>query len=251
MKKTIKTIIIDDNSELVNELTKQFAVTDCIEVLKSFSNGEEALGYIVNNESEIDLILLDLLIPKIDGLSLLEELNKRSIFIKSIVLSSFKDESVIKQCTQFNVVYYLIKPISSSALIRRIIDSFDNTILSKPTYENLDLEISQILHNLGIPSHIRGYKYIKDGILIMLNNDETISYITKEIYPQIAIKYETTSSRVERAIRHAIEVSWLRGDLSLMEDLFGFSVNCDKAKPTNSEFLSTVTERLKYNNNIK
>lgn len=251
MKKTIKTIIVDDNSELVNELTKQFEVSDCIEVLKTFSNGEEALGYIINNEGYIDLIIMDLLIPKLDGLSLLEELKKHNINIRSIVLSSFKDENTIKLCTSLNVSYYLIKPISVSALVRRINETFSVNTNSKSVSESLDLEISQILHNLGIPSHIRGYKYIKDGILIMYNNEDSVSYITKEIYPQIAIKYETTSTRVERAIRHAIEVSWLRGDLALMEDLFGFSVNCDKAKPTNSEFLSTVTERLKYNNSLK
>ena len=146
-------------------------------------------------------------------------------------------------------IMYLIKPFSIQSLEKRITDIFDASLASKNSRDNIDLEISQMLHNLGIPSHIRGYKYIRDGIMIIYNN-ETVSLITKEIYPQIASKYETTPSRVERAIRHAIEVSWIRGDLSLMEDLFGFSVSCDKAKPTNSEFLSTIADRIKMNRNI-
>ena len=249
MNRTIRTIIIDDNSIVVNNLKAHFSANESIKVVATFTNGEEALNYLINHQAEVELILMDILIPVLDGIALLEELKKRNINKKIIVLSGYKDETIIKECSNYNISYYMIKPFSILALEKRIKDIF-NTRASNTRYsENIDLEISQILHNLGIPSHIRGYKYIREGILIIYNN-ESVSLITKEIYPQIASKYETTPSRVERAIRHAIEVSWIRGDLALMEDLFGFSVSCDKAKPTNSEFLSTIADRIKMNNNI-
>ena len=249
MNKIIRTIIIDDNSTVVNNLKAHFSANESIKVVATFTNGEEALNYMINHQAEVELILMDILIPGLDGIALLEELKKRNINKKIIVLSGYKDETIIKECSNYNVSYYIIKPFSILALEKRIKDIFNTRASSTKYSENIDLEISQILHNLGIPSHIRGYKYIRDGIMIIYNN-ESVSLITKEIYPQIASKYATTPSRVERAIRHAIEVSWIRGDLALMEDLFGFSVSCDKAKPTNSEFLSTIADRIKMNKNI-
>lgn len=239
----VRTIIVDDNQMVVKDLMSHFDNNSSIKVVNTFKDGEAALGYLLANQSQVDLIIMDVLVPKLDGLSLLEELRNHNINKKVIVLSSYKDENIIKECSNYNVSYYMIKPFSIISLEKRIADIFSRTIKLNAK-ENIDREISQLLHNLGIPSHIRGYKYIRDGIMIIYNN-ENISLITKEVYPQIAYKYETTPSRVERAIRHAIEVSWIRGDLALMEDLFGFSVSCDKAKPTNSEFLSTIADRIK------
>lgn len=239
----VRTIIVDDNQMVVKDLMSHFDNNSSIKVVNTFKDGEAALGYLLANQSQVDLIIMDVLVPKLDGLSLLEELRNHNINKKVIVLSSYKDENIIKECSNYNVSYYMIKPFSIISLEKRIADIFSRSIKLNAK-ENIDREISQLLHNLGIPSHIRGYKYIRDGIMIIYNN-ENISLITKEVYPQIAYKYETTPSRVERAIRHAIEVSWIRGDLALMEDLFGFSVSCDKAKPTNSEFLSTIADRIK------
>lgn len=249
MNKIIRTIIIDDNSLAVNNMKSYFSKHDYIKVVATFNNGEQAYDYLINNHSECDLIIMDILIPGMDGLSLLDELKKKEINKKVIVLSNYNDESIIKKCADYNISYYIIKPFSILALEKRITDIFSSSNLHLKRNESVDLAVSQILHNLGIPSHIRGYKYIRDGILIIYNND-SVSLITKEIYPQIANKYETTPSRVERAMRHAIEVSWIRGDLSLMEDLFGFSVSSDKSKPTNSEFLSTIADRIKLTNDL-
>ena len=116
-------------------------------------------------------------------------------------------------------------------------------------YNNLQLSITKVLHELGIPSHIKGYQYIREGVSIVYNNPEKIGGITKELYPELANKFDTTVSRVERAIRHAIEVSWNRGDWDLMEEIFGHSVDIDKAKPTNSEFIVTVADKLKLERN--
>ena len=248
MNKIIKTVIIDDSSMVVNNLKAHFTSSDLVKIIGTFTSGEEALDFIIKHPYEIDLILMDILIPGIDGMSLLEELKKRDFKKKIIVLSNYKDEAIINECANLNVSYYMIKPFSILALEKRIKDIFSTRVVANKKSDSIDLEISQILHNLGIPSHIRGYKYIRDGIMIIYNNEQ-VSLITKEVYPQIATRYATTPSRVERAIRHAIEVSWVRGDLELMEDLFGFSVS-DKAKPTNSEFLSTIADRIKMNMKI-
>ncbi len=244
MNKVIRTVIIDDSSLVVNNLKSHFASSDIIKVTAVFTSGDAAFNYIVNHHDEVDLILMDILISGIDGLTFLSEIKERNINKKIIIISSYKDEVIINRCSNYNVSYYILKPFSILALEKRIKELFSNKPQSFKKNENIDLEISDILHNLGIPSHIRGYKYIRDGIIMIYNNDN-LSFITKEIYPQIAYKYDTTPSRVERAIRHAIEVSWIRGDLALMEELFGFSVSCDKAKPTNSEFLSTIADRIK------
>ena len=244
MNKVIKAVIIDDSSTVINNLKSHFASSESVKITAVFTSGDAALNYVVNHQGEIDLILMDILIPGIDGLTFLSELKERNINKKIIVLSNYKDEIVINRCSNYNVSYYILKPFSILALEKRIKDLFTTKTTNPRKNENIDLEISDILHNLGIPSHIRGYKYIRDGIIMIYNNDN-LSFITKEIYPQIAYKYDTTPSRVERAIRHAIEVSWIRGDLALMEELFGFSVSCDKAKPTNSEFLSTIADRIK------
>ena len=249
MNKVIRAVIIDDSTTVVNNLKSHFASSQDIKVTAVFTSGETALNYIINHQSEIDLILMDILIPGIDGLTFLSELKEKNISKKIIIISNYKDEIVINRCSNYNVSYYMLKPFSILALEKRIKELFSSKSIHMKKNENIDLEISEILHNLGIPSHIRGYKYIRDGIMMIYNNDN-LSFITKEIYPQIAYKYDTTPSRVERAIRHAIEVSWIRGDLALMEELFGFSVSCEKAKPTNSEFLSTIADRIKLTRSV-
>jgi two-component system response regulator (stage 0 sporulation protein A) len=208
-----------------------------------FSDGQKAFDYLCN-ANDIDLIIMDVLLPFLDGLLLIKKLLANDIKKKIIITSTYKDERLIRDLSKYGISGYFIKPFSYESL-ENIVLSLDNErVLGKG---NVDLMISELLHNLGIPSHIRGYKYIREGITIIYNSP-TIILVTKEIYPTIACKYETTPSRVERAIRHAIEVSWIRGDLNLMEELFGFSVSCDKAKPTNSEFLSTIADRLKLMN---
>ena len=247
MNKPIRTIIIDNDSKEVNNMKSHFLTHDLIKVTNVFKDGKSAEDYIINHTSEFDLILMDLLLPMLDGISLLSELKDRKINKKIIVISSYKDEYLLKRSLEYNISYFMIKPISYVALENRITDIFNTKESIKQYRYTLDLEISHLLHNLGIPSHIRGYKYIREGVTLIYNTDDDL-LITKEVYPQIAIKYETTPSRVERAIRHAIEVSCIRGDLSLMEDLFGFSVSTEKAKPTNSEFLITIAERIKLAN---
>ena len=149
----------------------------------------------------------------------------------------------------FGVNYFILKPFELSDLEKRIIECMKVKEVSKNNIDfynsNLQVSITKILHSVGIPSHIKGYQYIREGIGIIFERPETIGGITKELYPELANKFDTTVSRVERAIRHAIEVSWNRGDWDLMEDIFGHSVDIDKAKPTNSEFIVTIADKLR------
>lgn len=185
--------------------------------------------------------------PKKDGIAVLEELKLKNIQKNIIVETSYNSPEVIREVSEYGVNYYILKPFELDNLERRIMDVFkikDNKTIDL-VHNNLEISITRMLHELGMPAHIKGYQYIRDGIIMIYNNPDIIGGITKELYPDVAAKYNTTVSRVERAIRHAIEVSWNRGNWDLMEEIFGHSVDIDKAKPTNSEFIVTVADKLR------
>ena len=173
---------------------------------------------------------------------------KRNINKKVIVATSYNASDVIREVSEYGVSYFILKPFELVDLEKRIVEAGRKN--DKQTknidfyHNNLQISITKILHELGIPSHIKGYQYIREGIGIIYEHPETIGGITKELYPELAEKFDTTVSRVERAIRHAIEVSWNRGNWELMEEIFGHSVDIDKAKPTNSEFIVTIADKL-------
>ncbi len=251
MNNKIRIFMVDDNRSIVNEVKEYFSSHVAIEVVGEAFDGEDALNKIEAAKDDIDLIVMDLIIPKMDGLSVLEELKKRNINIKSIITTSMNSVDVITKCMEIGVNYYLLKPYNIEALESHII-SITKSKSNKLSVRDKDLKqaITSLLHSLGIPSHIKGYLYIRDSIDLMYNNPSMIGAITKELYPEIAEKYDTTSSRVERAIRHAIEVSWNRGDYDVMESLFGNSVDYDRAKPTNSEFIATLADKLRIDANL-
>ena len=246
MNKIINVVAIDDNENVLSSVRKYFKDRKEVKVVGLFSNGKEGLKYLINNQNDYDVVLLDILMPQIDGIKMLEELNKRNIEKKIIILSSFKDDYTIKKMQKLKASYYMLKPIDMKILDERIIDLFHESeeIKYQDNY-SVEVEVSSLLHDLGIPSHVRGYKYIREGIMMIYTSKEVVNLVTKDIYPEIANRYNTTSSRVERAIRHAIEISWIRGDLKIMEDIFGNSIDFERSKPTNSEFLTTIADRLK------
>ena len=238
--------MVDDNKDVVTEVKKYFSSKNVgVEIVGSCSNGEDALIELKKNYESYDLVLMDLVIPKRDGLSVLEELKKENINIKSIITTCINSVDIIKKCMDVGVNYYMLKPYNLDSLtdiIKRIVNNQNKTRI-----DNKDLQqaITTLLHSLGMPSHIKGYSYIRDSINLMYNKPSMLGAITKELYPEIANMYDTTSSRVERAIRHAIEVSWTRGDYEVMEEIFGHSVDYDRAKPTNSEFIATLADKLR------
>jgi len=247
MKKT-NVLLIDDNIELVKMIKEYFHNHDSIEVVGEAHDGEEGIE-LIKKEGMYDVIILDLVMPRKDGLWVIETMNKLGLDKKIIVLTSYNSPEMIRKVSELGVQYFLLKPFELSELEKRIEETvvgneYENKSLDL-YHNNLQISITKILHELGLPSHIKGYQYIREGISIIYNNPEIVGGITKELYPEIAEKYDTTVSRVERAIRHAIEVSWNRGDWDLMEEIFGHSVDIDKAKPTNSEFIVTVADKLR------
>ncbi len=243
--------MVDDNRGIINDLKEYFSSHAVIDIIDVAYDGEEAINKISELYDQIDLVVMDLIIPKMDGLSVLEELKKKGITLRSIITTSINSIEVINKCMQVGVNYYMLKPYKFDTLARHIesiINSKSNSLMVNDG--DLKQTITTLLHSLGIPSHIKGYMYIRDSIDIMYNNPSMIGAITKELYPEIADRYDTTSSRVERAIRHAIEVSWSRGDYDLMESIFGHSVDYDRAKPTNSEFIATLADKLRLERTI-
>ena len=244
----IRVLMIDDNINLVNMIKEYFSKNDKISINLEAYDGMEGIDMIENKQNEYDVIILDLIMPKKDGIYVLEEMQKRGINKKVIVATSYNASEVIRQVSEFGVSYFILKPFELCDLEKRILDytkERSNNVNIDFFHNNLQISITKILHELGIASHIKGYQYIREGIGIIFERPETIGGITKELYPELACKFDTTVSRVERAIRHAIEVSWNRGNWNLMEEIFGHSVDIDKAKPTNSEFIVTVADKLR------
>ena len=251
MSKKINLLMIDDNEYVISKVEKYFSKHEVIDLVLTAVNGNEGLDYIINRQKDYDLIIMDLIMPEVDGIAILERMKKERINKHVIVLTSYKKEYTVKAVSEYNIDYYMLKPFNMESLEKRILEIMDEKKVKYSDKENeLRIKISDMLHSLGMPSHIRGYQYIRDGIMMMYKEPDMLMGVTKEIYPEIAMKYDTTSSRVERAIRHAIEVSWTRGDYQLMEKYFGNSVDYDKSKPTNAEFIVTLTDRLRLDNKV-
>ena len=245
MKKT-NILMIDDNKQLVEAVKEYFSNSDEIEVKYVAGDGLDGLK-LIEEKDDYDVVVLDLVMPNKDGMWVLEQLKEKGIDKKIIVETSYNAMDVIRQVSEYGVKYYLLKPFDLEDLEKRILQLNDVKVGKSIDLasNNIKSSITKTLHDLGIPSHIKGYQYIRDGVEIIFDRPEIIGGITKELYPELANKFETTVSRVERAIRHAIEVSWNRGDWDLMEELFGHSVDIDKAKPTNSEFMVTIADKLR------
>lgn len=243
----IKVLMIDDNVNLVEMVNDYFEDNPRIDIVGSAYNGDEGLKIIKEGKLEYDLIVLDLIMPKKDGIAVLRDLKENNINRNIIVATSYNAPDTIRKVSEYGVTYYILKPFDLPDLEDKILDTF--TTSSKKSINilsnNLQISISKMLHELGMPSHIKGYQYIREAISMVYDNPDIVGGITKELYPELATKFDTTVSRVERAIRHAIEVSWNRGDWDLMEEIFGHSVDIDKAKPTNSEFIVTLADKLR------
>ena len=246
MKKT-RILMIDDNIKLIDAVKEYFKNNKEIEIVLEAHDGLEGLDVLLKHQDEYDLILLDLIMPKKDGFYVLDGIKNNNIDKKVIVETSYNASEVIREVSEYGVSYFILKPFELNDLEKKIHDAFKvkNEKSIDFYHSNLQVSISKMLHDLGIPSHIKGYQFLRDGVYMIFDNPNIIGGITKELYPELASKYNTTVSRVERAIRHAVEVSWNRGDIKLMDSIFGHSVDIDKAKPTNSEFIVTIADKLR------
>ena len=249
----VKLLVIDDNEKLIELLKEYFSEQSGADIVLTAKDGKEGIEKIKNNLDKFNMILLDLIMPNKDGIEVLKYIKDEGIDKKIIVLTSYNAQNMIRNVAELGADYFILKPFELDSLYEKVIEISNNNDLSSQNIDlynnNLQVSITKALHELGVPSHIKGYQYIREGVTLVYNNPKIIGGITKELYPEIAKKYHSTTSRVERAIRHAIEISWNRANWDFMEDLFGYSVDIDKAKPTNSEFIVTIADKLRLDFN--
>lgn len=254
----IKVCLVDDNRELVTLLEEYLESQDDFEVIGVAYNGQECLSML--EEKEPDVLVLDIIMPHLDGLAVLEQLrgSNRNSMPNVIMLTAFGQEDVTSKAVELGASYFILKPFDMENLASHIRQtsgkktsvfksSMSNRSNNQPEkkVKSLDANITSIIHEIGVPAHIKGYMYLREAISMVYNDIELLGSITKVLYPDIAKKFNTTASRVERAIRHAIEVAWSRGNIDSISSLFGYTVSMTKAKPTNSEFIAMVADKLR------
>ena len=254
MKTKINALVVDDSMEFTSSVEKYFKNNADIQIANVLHDGNEVVSYVKEHQNEIDVILMDLLLPGKDGLAILEEFKNIGIVKHIIILSSYRKEYAMKLLDKFDVDFFMLKPCDLTSLEKRILEIVqvkDKENSSSKVRLSVEMRITELLHTLGVPSQIKGYQYLREGILMLYESASYIGGITKEVYPEIANRFNTTPSRVERAIRHAIEVSWNRADYNTMNKLFGHSIDYDRAKPTNSEFMVTLSDTIRLENNAR
>ncbi len=264
LQERIKVLLADDDLDLCRMAEEFFSVQEDFELVGVANDGLHCMELL--EKKKPDILVLDIIMPRLDGMGVLEELNKkgRDGDLKVIMLTAFGQQDVIQRILQLGADYYLLKPFDLEILAERIrqqknkasSSGLDKPLLKKPNQDrnhnrnqnndqNLEVKVTGVMHQLGVPAHIKGYIYLREAIMMVIEEIELISAVTKELYPMVARKYDTTPSRVERAIRHAIEVSWERGNWNEIKDIFGNSVGANNCKPTNSQFIAKIADKLR------
>lgn len=249
----IRILLADDNQSILRLLTDFFSRKEDIEVVGTVSDGSEIASAVRQYQPEI--LVMDIIMPRRDGFMALEELNQmeEGLRPKVIVLTGLSRDDFIMRAIQLGASYYMVKPFDMNLLYSRIQESAGEraplATQSAPesitaAAETADERITNLFLTLGIPAHIKGYQYLREAVLMVLENREIINHITKELYPGIARRFDTSASKVERAMRHAIEVAWSRGRLDTVNHMYGYKVFDAMDKPTNGEFISCVAEKI-------
>ena len=266
MSEKITVAIADDNREFAKTLTNYLGRDEQIEIIGVAKDGNEAVELI--KEKKPDVAILDVIMPHLDGLGVLEKLREQELEKNPvcIMLSAVGQDKITQKAISLGAEYYIVKPFEIDVLAKRIkelkfynVGSVKNSFISRETKSNyitidprhkkgesnVEALVTNVIHEVGVPAHIKGYQYLREAIMMVINDIEVINQITKQLYPDIANKYRTTPSRVERAIRHAIEVAWARGQQDTVENIFGYTVSATKGKPTNSEFIAMIADKLR------
>lgn len=266
----IQIVLADDNKDFSEILRELLSKQPDMEVVGVAANGLEACDIII--EKQPDVVILDVIMPYLDGIGVLERINQVELPKRPLVvmLSAVGQDKITERALSLGAEYYIVKPFDMDTLtmrIRQLKSMYSpvrttssvsyttpttshtpiQTTRTKPvvTQHSLETEVTSVIHEIGIPAHIKGYQYLRDAIIMAINDMDILNSITKQLYPNIAKNYNTTPSRVERAIRHAIEVAWSRGKMDTIDKLFGYTVNNGKGKPTNSEFIALIADRLR------
>lgn len=264
----VNVVIVDDNPMILNTLDEVISSEAGLSVIGRADNGKDAIDMI--KDTQPDVVLLDLVMPQMDGITVVENIKKKTSMLKNpafIILSAVGGEQMTEEAFQAGANYFLMKPFDKDILVNKIrrigkrpVRPVPGKVLEAPLKaatpeeaamnreeymkEHLETDITKMLHELGIPAHIKGYQYLRDAISMVVRDREMMEAVTKILYQEIAKKNYTSSSRVERAIRHAIEVAWGRGSLEVIDELFGYTISTGKGKPTNSEFIALIADKI-------
>lgn len=256
----VNVAIADDNEIMLDLLEDIIQSDEDLNIVGMAKDGEEA--YNVIKMKQPDVVLLDIIMPKLDGLGVLDKV-KHDKSIKKlptfIMVSAIGQDRITEDAFNRGADYYLMKPFDSDVIINRIkqVKKSAKTDVNEAhkgkessqakavNEKSIEADVTKIIHEIGIPAHIKGYQYLRDAIVMSVKDMDMLNSITKILYPTIAKKYQTTASRVERAIRHAIEVAWSRGKMDTIDELFGYTIHNGKGKPTNSEFIALITDRIR------
>ncbi len=250
MERKIKVIIADDNRDFCHLLKEYIERQPDMDLVGAAYNGAEVVEMLPAKSP--DVIVLDIIMPHLDGIGVLEKMTSMGLSYrpKVIMLTAFGQENITQKVVELGADYYVLKPFDLDILVDRIRqlaemeiknENYNATAKSK----SLDSEVTNIIHEIGVPAHIKGYQYLREAIMLVIKDMDFLNAVTKELYPAIAEQFNTTPSRVERAIRHAIEVAWTRGNMELMNALFGYTMNTERGKPTNSEFIAMIADKLR------
>lgn len=251
MMNKINVVLADDSLEFRTLLKAKLEENAGIAVVGTASDGEELIR--LTGELQPDIIVTDTVLAHTDGLTAIRQINgkpgKKPV---AFILSSFSSSQITAEASALGVGYFIMKPCDIQALADRICNYKSLPIPIQGAQAraldpavDIEIRVTEVIHQIGVPAHIKGYQYLRDAIMMTIDNIDVVNAVTKVLYPTVAKKYNTTSSRVERAIRHAIEVAWDRGDIEVLQSYFGYTVSNIKGKPTNSEFISMIADKLR------
>lgn len=248
MENRVKILIADGNEEFCGHLKRALEQSAGYEVVGIAGDGEQALALL--SAQEPDVLVLDLLLAKIDGVSILKQAHNMDKAPVALVLSGFMTEFVGSMAVSLGVQYFMAKPCDFELVAERIreivaVDRQSKSAAQKKGEVNIEAMVTSIIHEIGVPAHIKGYQFLRDAILLAVSDHDYINAVTKRLYPEIAKRNATTASRVERAIRHAIEVAWDRGDVDTLNSYFGYTIHNLRGKPTNSEFIAMISDKIR------
>ena len=270
-EKIIKVLVADNSEFAKNNLRDFLESSEGIQLINVVDNGKDAYHFIMDEAP--DIVLIDVILPVMDGFTVIEKVNANKSIKKKpsfIIISSMGNQSMVEYACKLGVLYYMMKPYNLDSMLHRIFQTASSHMeaerdtkkkerkhlmkgygISGYMENTLENDVTDIIREIGIPAHIKGYHYLRDAIIMAVEDMEVLNAITKILYPTVAKKYQTTSSRVERAIRHAIEVAWSRGKLDTLDRLFGYTVSNGKGKPTNSEFVALIADKIRLEQKMK
>ena len=260
-------LVVDDNKEFANILRDFLSKYDDFDVVGVAYDGNEAIDLVINLQP--DVVVLDIIMPILDGIGVMQKINNAELkrVPEILVLSGVSQDKMIREAMRLGASCFMLKPFELEVLAERIrnivtddkiieykvgivSEEKNRYIVNNNSNNNVEIEVTNMMHDIGIPAHVKGHQYLRDAIISVMKDNDAIIGITKQLYPDIAKKYNTTATRVERSIRHAIEMAWDRGQIDTLQNVFGYTINLGKGKPTNSEFIALVADKLRLEMNI-